>query len=685
VTAALTALALVVQAQAQAPAAPPEKPAGAAAAPAVPVTVGKVLADRRYRFCHDPQYPLTEDEVGWCQVAPGKDERCPAWSRICAAGARAQLVKRDEPMNFRLPSLPAGGRLLVWILLGAAAAVAVAVLLRQLISQRRPAGGGEAEHPAASPGVSPEAALAAVETDVFRLLERARAAAAAGDFRRALDESYAALLRKLEGNNLIRVERHRTNGDYLADLRQRGPALRPRVAAVVAAVERVEFGGEPAGEPAFRWVHDRVVALCAERVAAALVLAAALLTGAAGCQPQREAWDDSPSGRGALLAVLNRHGLQARERILPVARLAHGPGANSPATLVLLPAAPLEQKDWDTLGRWVEEGGTLVLAGDPGKRPAWLAVDFARRAPGASAAGAGGDPLRLGKDVRERLGPMAPVAPPSAVALEAKEAEPLLFRRHGGRYAVEREHGDGRLLVFADDRLFTNAALLAGDNARLLVALLGEAGPRVELGGDLLGIVAEHPAAAVSRGKLAPALLQLGLLALLFFLYKGAHFGRPRDPVGGRRRVFADHVRALGLLYARARAGRLALEHYGAFAIERLGERLRMQGQRSLSAMAEAVATRTGRPVGEVMRVLLEARETAPAPAPGASTSCKAARGTPEDAEALVTLRTLAALLSQAAGPARSLTPPMSTASSTASPPASPTVKPPPTPPGRTP
>jgi hypothetical protein len=102
--------------------------------------------------------------------------------------------------------------------------------------------------------------------------------------------------------------------------------------------------------------------------------------------------------------------------------------------------------------------------------------------------------------------------------------------------------------------------------------------------------------------------LQLSLLVLLFFVYKGAHFGRAVDPAAAGRRAFSEHARAIGLLYGRTRAGRHALEAYGAYALERMRERLNLVGGKGMLAVAEEVAARTGRPLGEVMRVLVESR-----------------------------------------------------------------------------
>ena len=59
---------------------------------------------------------------------------------------------------------------------------------------------------------------------------------------------------------------------------------------------------------------------------------------------------------------------------------------------------------------------------------------------------------------------------------EDAPASPIVVRGKSP-YAVERTfEGGGRAIVMADDRLFENASLLVGDNARLLVELLRPGG-----------------------------------------------------------------------------------------------------------------------------------------------------------------------------------------------------------------
>jgi hypothetical protein len=298
--------------------------------------------------------------------------------------------------------------------------------------------------------------------------------------------------------------------------------------------------------------------------------------------------------------------------------------------LVLLPGAQLGDEEWKAVRTWVFAGNSLVVAGGTRTLPDWIGARVVEKVgsqPEAVAPVAG---------MVQRLGAIGIRVPGSNLVESSKVREVVLARKQGA-YAVEHwlgeeesgeaddaddeadtEEGaeDGqpiishpRILVLADDYLFRNASLLVADNAVALEAVLRDGGASVELAGDLTGLVSSNPVESVKRGRLGPALLQLAAFLLLFFVCKGARFGKPVQTQTIHRREFSEHVRALGLHYARARAERYALGCWGSYATERLRERCGLQVDRSLSGLAEAVATRTGRPVGEVMRALLEARD----------------------------------------------------------------------------
>jgi hypothetical protein len=304
-----------------------------------------------------------------------------------------------------------------------------------------------------------------------------------------------------------------------------------------------------------------------------------------------------------------------------------------------------------------------LVAGGDRTLPDWIGATIAAEPP-STATSAPAEPLRVPSDQVGRLPTIKAIVPgdrqvkvgpattqPHAYTEGGDESDappvPLLFR---GRtlYAVERTYANGgRAIVLADDRLLSNVSLLVEDNALLLVELLRPGGQKLEIAGELTGLVAKNPVTSVQRSRLAPALLQLLLLIVLFFIYKGAHFGRPIDPITTSRRAFAEHARAIGLQYGRRRAGRHALELYGGYALERMRERLNLSGGKGMLAVAEEVATRTGRPLGEVMRVLVEAR---PPNQPPTDLERDAAIQAATSAKDLATLRDVATLLATTTG-----------------------------------
>src|SRR5437879_4203021 len=75
-----------------------------------------VLVGGGFRFCRDPEYPLTKDEVRWCSALGETSEMCPALPAGCRAGATAKVVpseaQREEPFSLHLPNLGALGSFL---------------------------------------------------------------------------------------------------------------------------------------------------------------------------------------------------------------------------------------------------------------------------------------------------------------------------------------------------------------------------------------------------------------------------------------------------------------------------------------------------------------------------------------------------------------------------------------------
>lgn len=618
--------------------------------------VREVLGSERYRFCHEKDYPLTPGEHAFCAHVGEVNEACPALPAACAlppvegralgtreAGrgslgggrdvrrregdigerpAQPDTRRRPEPerTTSALPDLSGLAKVLLVVLL-IAFVIAVGRGLMGNFVRDRDADRAAEEAPAPSDAdASSAAARGPVETDVERLLDRARKAASNGDYRAAIDDTYAALLRRLDGDGLIDIHPSRTNGDYVRALGDR-PDLKRAVREVVRDVERVQFGDAAASESLYRAVLDRVAPIAGRALALALlILGMGSPLSCVGAPPAGGGTegDTSPSGAQALIDVLGKHGITTRFR-------SEGLGSVKGArTIVLLPGAHVDAAAWEHLASWVQgDGGRLVLAGvdppedlDPdGDLDLDLDLDIttgtsdvARVDPGwAFESEYGGQPLIL---------PPGPRLVDDA-SIEA-EVPGVLLHRAGSAYAVQRRRGKGSVTVFADARLFTNIALAVPADAAFITRFftLFPAPREVELCDGWTGIGAATPFASVQRARLTPAILQLFALLALFLLWRGRAFARLADPPAETRRSFADHARALGLAYARARASRHVLGLYGAWALERLRERVHRGGRQGLLPVAEAVAARTGRSEAEVMRVLIEAGDARDEAAP---------------------------------------------------------------------
>lgn len=648
-----------------------------------------ILADDRYRFCHEADYPLTADEHTWCPILIESSEICPTLAQACKLppvedGARspssagsvekppeeAPVDKSKQPLPGDAPPREDRARVsLSPSLSGLSQVLFILVIAGFLIVVGRAiarsffGGGDDDAAPPEEPRADAIAQTAApaprgpVETDVDRLLARARAAGARGEYGRAIDDAYAALLRRLDADGHIEIHPSRTNGDYVRQLRKHA-ALRGPVREVVREVERVHFGATAPSELAFRAVLERVIPLVSRALAVALFCVG--LSAVASCSPlavektSTATRGVSPSGSQALADLLARRGFDVERRVEPLDEV------TGTKTLVLLSGTPIDAPTWAHLLAWVDEGGRLVLAGVrslPPELDLTIALD---RAPGTVLEVADDSDLYSEQLLHVPAGPELRRA-----GGDTRDVPNPLLLRGGATYAAAFIHHEkGQIVIFADDRLFTNIGLAAGDNAGFLIRLFESMpGPRrIELGDAWTGAGASTPFAAVAHAELLPVILQLFVLLVLLYLWKGIPFARLRDPPAETRRAFADHARALGLAYGRARASKHVVGLYATWALDRLRERVQRSGRQGLIPLAEAISTRTGRPEAEVMRVLLDAttsrEETAPPSLHHARSARFQAKEKPSTRDELASefalMRELEGFLAAAAGRRRS-------------------------------
>lgn len=605
--------------------------------------IQQIFANDHYLFCaDDTRYEPSSDDLRWCELAAASQFRgCPGYAKVCTAelpwgvgqaveGATPELPESEdesEPRRER-PDLSGVARVLMWLLLAGLVGWAVIAVLRNLVRDRKR---DEPEPPplddtSDSPLAAALEARRAIETDVQRLLARAEAAAARSQHEAAIADVHAALLRRLEGERLITVDRWKTNGDYVQALRDK-PGLRDEVRSVVREVEQVQFGSAVADAGRYASVRDKVVAIVG-RAALALALVVGLSCDQGiGAKPVPPL-GTGPSGQRAIAELLLANDIDVQLRINDLDQLSSASGA-----LVLLDDVSLTDDDWDRLLAWVEAGGTLVVA--TGREfPRRLGVDYV--------------PAASDETALVQHGSSCCAAPASRTITTPHAHDIVLARPPHHAYVLRRELGEGTLVVFAEPDLLRNAALLVERNAAALLALFQSLDvDRVEF----LRIYSSRdapdtPFESVRNAKLGALFLQVLLFLALLYAAVGIPFARLRDPPEQQRRSFVEHVRTLGMRYAQARAAHHVAALYSGWALDRLRARLQPGGRRSLHALAETIAARTGRSTADVMQILADAhnlREHATTidEAPAARTEARGSAGE------LALMRQLAALLDQ--------------------------------------
>lgn len=649
-----------------------------------------VLENEDYRFCHEPQYPLYEDERRWCELGGDPNPRCPDLPKACSNhvepgpdgrfssdwGSTNGNVGDDESpgrtappdgdgrearpdrQKLELPSVlsPIAQLLLIGLFIAG-----LVLIARHILENRHDDPDDEPVEPQVTP--SPEEAQGAViraakETDVTRLLNLARAEASAGRYDAAIEYAYAAALRRLDGDGFIELHHSRTNGDYLRRLRRGQPNLAQHLRGVVREVEGVQFGARAPTRERFDAVLSGVMAILG-RGTAALVLLLTLF-GLPGCsdgagkdEPKPViGGDTSPAGERAVLEAIATQSPKVSYRIEPLNLIEDDVG-----TLIILPGAGPEDDDWEPIVAWVEKGGRLILAGARPQHEDLELFEDPVEAPEPQ--------LFSGYFVgfSDMDGWTLKVPPSSGLLpqIGLTEGEPVLYRYTSrdyedeeiSVYAVGVYRGEGEIIAFENDDFFTNIAMSIEDNARAMAAMAHRYDARsVQVCTTWTGRGSSSPFDAVREADLTPLVVQLLLFVALLLLYRGIAFGRLRDPEARGRRAFVDHVRALGSHYARAQATGYAWQAYAAWALDQIDQRLPGQRRRGLQATASAIAARTHWPETEVITLLIAATDATQRSGPASLRGPASAphTDTDEDSSSLHNLQRMAAML-EAMGP----------------------------------
>ena len=582
----------------------------------------------KHDFCREGDYQIPLEERSLCGLSEAAKARCPGLAKACDN----PFFQDESPFELSfdwldLSDLAFALQLLIWVLILVALALLVVFVVRRIVMARESP--DAAESPAPPPVELEPVSRAGSETNVDRLLARAREAAERGDYAGGMRDAYAALLHKLDQEGLIEVHRSKTNGDYRRSLASRAD-LHGEFSGIVRMVEACQFGSRAASRETFQAVFQRVMPLVSRSIGLMLLVLAAC--GAMACQkldqrPRATALGcgETPGGYSVFCELLAQRGSNVRRRIRKLDTI-----GDDVASMVVLDGAQLSDEEWEVIEAWVKQGHTLLLGTLP--LPMDLSIERAAKACSVT--------WSIEESVRAFYGEDTQLVTLREQALEVEEpASWVLTECDAGPTLVGTSHGEGTVFVLPSTRFLTNASMAAGDNAYLATNLFRRKGELIEIVGAWTGAGSSNPFEALNNAKLTPWLLQLLMVAVLLVLWRGRHFGLPRNPGSAGRHAFVEHIQALGLLYAKHKASRHSLANYGAWALSKLHERALPGSRGAMNELAAALSKLTGREERAVLEILIAAKSAQ-----------DEAHDTATPEEHLKTMRELASLLQATGG-----------------------------------
>lgn len=294
--------------------------------------------------------------------------------------------------------------------------------------------------------------------------------------------------------------------------------------------------------------------------------------------PELASYSTAPDGANALVRWLERLGYDVVDSSGDTVFM---PPPEAELGFMLEPYPGIRQREWTTIITWVQEGRTLIIAGDgPGAAMAFqrLAITL----------------VPLSEPV-EQLAPLHPLAldPPltSAIPLQARygfeineEVLPLLIAPGGETLAVSIELIYGRVILLSTGYPLSNQGLKEEENARFVLNLISPVarGSTVwfdEWHHDVreTDLPATGPGQWLRQTPAGQAVLMLLAVSFLAVVLRGQPFGRPVPlPKDLSRRRAMEYVTAIAHLNRRSNQRHAVLSHYHYRLKHGLGRRFRL-------------------------------------------------------------------------------------------------------------
>lgn len=267
---------------------------------------------------------------------------------------------------------------------------------------------------------------------------------------------------------------------------------------------------------------------------------------------------------------------------------------------VLEPTESISEADWVVLDEWVDEGGTLIVAGNRSgasfaAQHYEFVLDYART-------------VTLTAQTPLLAAPVltTPFSVPTRTYFTTDRTDYVsLVANESGPVIVTFPQGAGRVILSATPYLFSNAGLKEVGNGELVLNLIGLTGGvehearwawfdewhhgiRPELMG---GVAPGGPEAWLTQQPAGQAMLYIAAVLFFTLVLRGRRFGRPVPPESElHRRAPLEYITAMANLNRRAGLRATVLSQYHQRLKRELGQRYRLDPTLSDDAYVQALA-----------------------------------------------------------------------------------------------
>lgn len=293
--------------------------------------------------------------------------------------------------------------------------------------------------------------------------------------------------------------------------------------------------------------------------------------------PPLASFSTQPQGSQALWRYLETQQLKLTDSV----GTTFGVPGGIDLALVLEPTVAFTPGEWELLHSWVEDGGTLLLAGTSS-----VTIDVARQLDVAFGRGPSSDAAVANQTPLLQAPPLNTLSAESTFFLrpERDDFVTLLANQAGNPTAIAFAEGNGRVILTTLTEPFSNEGLHTEGNAALVLNLLNAAP-------DVRGIWFNewhHGIRPQAEGALTSsnwlqrtpggrALLLVLAVIFIGLVLRGRHFGRPvplrKDIV---RRAPLEYITGIANLSRRAGHRTAVLQHYHDRLKRDLGARYRL-------------------------------------------------------------------------------------------------------------